>query len=170
MSKKKSKKKNKAQKKQKQGNPNINTKRVGAAVAGVLVSELVNAAVQRLSEKALKADDAETDNEFKNDRSNPLQTVVSKMGDRVEEIEASAGDTVDVARSSVNNLTVNLSDVIDVLQDTGEQLKDRSANIISHSSGAILENVSSGAIAVLDRVMPDTDKASKKSKKNKKKK
>lgn len=168
MGKKKS-KKDGVQKKQKQGGL-VDTKRIGTAVAGVLVGELVNAAVQKLSQKALNANGSDADKETGKDNPNLLQNVASEVGDRVGKIERSAGNTAEAVRLSASNLTVNLSDVIEVLQDTGEQLKEQSADVISTSSEAILGNVSQGAVALLARVIPDTQKKSKKDHKGKKSK
>jgi len=144
----------------------VDARKVGVAVAGILIGEIVEAAVQRLGEKQVGLDDSDSKDDSGNGHSNPLKNAASQVGEQVEEVGSSAKDTADAIRASAGNVTLNLSDVVDVLRDAGQRLKEKSADTISSSSGNVVENVSSGATAVLDRVLPDT----KKSKKGKKKK
>jgi hypothetical protein len=156
----------------------LDARQIGVAVAGVLVSEIANIAVQKLSEKAFKKDDQndfDDDNLHDNengDSVNPLYAVAAKAGDKVGQVESSAGDVADAVRSSIGNLKISLSDVIDVFRDAGQQLKTQSASAFNTSSEVVSENVANTTTAVRDRIIPQAKsefKEARKTKKNKKK-
>jgi len=158
----------------------VDARQIGAAVAGIVIGEIVEAAVQRFGEQHSGldgADDTSDNHKSNNHKSNPLKNVASQVEDRFEDAGASAKDTAETIRASAGDTPLNMSDVVDVLRDAGERLKDRSSNAISTSSGIVADSVSNRATAVLDRVLPDSNlsdklkkdhKHSKKSKKKKK--
>jgi hypothetical protein len=154
----------------------IDARQIGVAIAGVLVTEIANIAVQKLSEKVLGKDEpSDLDVDDLNGRedggkSNPIYAAAAQVGNKVGQAESSVGDVADAVRSSIGNLKISLSDVIDVLRDAGQHLKTQSASVINTSSEAVSENVSSTTTAVRDRVVPQVKSEFKKARKNKKNK
>lgn len=153
----------------------VDTREIGAAVAGMLLTEIVTVAVQRLSRKTFGLDEA-GDKEALQDNANPLQAATAQVGNQVGNVRDAAGETLESMRASANDVSLKLSDIVDVLRDAGERLKAKSSTAINGASPAVLGSVANGATAVLERVIPDTKDASepstekpKKGHKNKKK-
>jgi hypothetical protein len=165
MGKSKSEKKNKAEDNGSQHGDflGMDVKSIGAAVASILVSEIVEAAVQRFSHPY---SDSNQDTVGSN-HNNAFRDVAARVKDEAQHVGASAKDATDDLRTSAANVTLNLSEVVDVLRDAGQRLKQKSTGNLTPSADAVISTVSSGATAVLDRVLPNTKK-SKKSKKKKK--
>lgn len=166
----------------------VDARKLGTAVASVLVAEIANAAVQRFSRHAFgdstdgvdledAADQVADQSNVAKDGSAQVSKAASRLGEQAANAEAVAGEAAQKVRSSLGNVTLNLSDVVDVLRDAGQRLKEQSGGVVNASSDTVLNGIAAGATAVLERVTPDTQsnfgkskKASKKHKKKHKKK
>lgn len=150
----------------------VDARKLGTAVASVLVAEIANAAVQRLSRStfgdsasAVDLEDVADSNDVAKDGSDKVSKAASRLGEQAANAELSAEDAVQKVRSSLGNVTLNLSDVVDVLRDAGQRLKEQSGGVVNASSDTVLNGIAAGATAVLERVTPDTQSDAGKPKK-----
>lgn len=163
----------------------VDARHLGTAVASVLLAEIANAAVQRLSQQTFgnsshntEPGDIPNPDDRVKDGSDTLFNKASRFGQQSANTdESSVEDTVQKVRSSLGNMTLNISDVVDVLRDAGQRLKEQSSSVMNTSSDSVLNGIATGATAVLERVAPDSQasltkskKGSKQKKKHKKKK
>ncbi|MBD1913757.1 hypothetical protein [Leptolyngbya sp. FACHB-16] len=152
----------------------VDARQLGTAVASVLVAEIANAAVQRLSEKTFGStknkagvEDIPDQADLTNDGSDTLSDT-AQSGRQAARVESSVGEAAQKVRSSLSDVTLSLSDVVNVLRDAGQRLKDQSGSVMNTSSDTVLNGIASGATALLERVSPDTQESPVKSKKGSK--
>ena len=163
----------------------IDAKQLGVTVAGLIVGELVQAATQRLIERSTGSEDDGNGNDEDGGRLQPVNSVKSaaaKAGSRIEEAGSAVGDTAQTVQASAGNVAPYLGELVDVLQDVGQRLKEKSVSSLSDSPDAIADSItttarnalgaltSNGSLAVLDKSNKKSSKSKKKGKKKKKKK
>lgn len=179
MTKKKSKNKNaklskKALKKQGAG---IDLQQVGATLAGAVVGGVMEAAVERLTQKVSEnkpGDDSKNHRHSSNvikqtahDRPHPI----SKLQDAVEEAKPMAKDAIGTVRASAADLTPNLADG---LREVAQQPIQQSVELVENQTERVIAGVANAAKNAASALQLDKankpDKKDKKAKKGKSKK
>ncbi|MBD0267406.1 MAG: hypothetical protein ICV77_03835 [Cyanobacteria bacterium Co-bin8] len=153
----------------------VDVRQLGVTVAGVIVGELVQAATQRLTQKSEESDSSK-DGTNGSDRLNPVKSVKSvatKAGDQIEDVGSTVGNAAHSVQASASDLAPYLGDLVGILQDAGQRLKDKSVNGLSNSPESIVQGITTSARNAIDALTPDKPQnslsKSKKSKKSKKK-
>lgn len=156
----------------------LDTKQIGATLIGVLIGELIETATERLVKNMSSANGEDQEQKrhtsHHKHHANPVQAAVSKVEDQLEAVTPDVDDTVNAVRSTVSNVSPNLSNVIDGLRDAGRQLKEKSMLSLINSPDTVLEGISSTAVSAIDGIADSfgvkPQNTSKKKNKKKKKK
>jgi hypothetical protein len=180
----------------------IDAKQLGVTVAGLIVGELVQVATQRLIERGTNSEDDEQGDDDEENRLQPVnavKSVATQAGSQIKSAGSTVGDTAQTVQASASNVAPYLGELVDVLQDVGQRLKEKSVSSLSDSPDAIADSItttarnalgalasndsitatarnalgtltSNGGLALLDKSDKKSGKSKKKGKKKKKKK
>lgn len=117
-----------------------NAKTIGTTIAGVLIGELIEAAVERLVQKnrtTSTADASDEDTTHENgDRLGVVDVVQSAaigVQDNLDDVKPAVREAIAAIRSVVSEVTPKLADVIDALKTAPQQ----SQQSIQHSASGI---------------------------------
>ncbi|GAB4367984.1 MAG: hypothetical protein Kow00121_06700 [Elainellaceae cyanobacterium] len=153
----------------------VDAKQVGATLAGVLIGELVEAATERLMERITNHKDHSDHKKTNGIGTTSIQLAASKVADQLEDAGSSVTSKSQSVRSSVGQLTPDMTNVIEVLRDAGQRLKENSINNLSNSPESLAEGITDSAKGAIANVAASIDlsalsqsgKKGKKKKKNK---
>jgi hypothetical protein len=179
MSKKKSKKRKKLAREQdghtEMGALGTRVKNVGTTVAGVLIGEVVEAAVEELLKRFPNASGSNNTHpqNVSHKNGDRLHSTVSKLQDSIEDAELDAPDVVDTIKASAAHIQPGLIDTIEKLKDATQQ----PAEAVKATTQTTVADAVNVAKSVIDAVSSENltqsnqkhHKKSKRSKKGKKK-
>ncbi len=175
-----------------------NAKTIGATIVGALIGEVVEAAVERLIQKAGNGNGRHADNDDESNASNqnasnesrdsskeetasqhhtatnPIQSAAFGVQDNLSDVRLSMRDAIDAIRLAVGDVTPSFTDVMDTLKTTPKHSKRSVQQSASHigntAKTAVQEAVSTAKSTVAELVPANSDPFSKRDKKKGKKK
>lgn len=177
MAKKKSKKKGKLAKEQNQqgaANPlGLNVKEMGTALAGVIVGEIIQVAIDRLMQSS-NSPNKQIELDQGSHAGNPIQNATSTLQENISDTKPAVKDALQAVRSVVSEMTPDLGSIVGSLRDVAQQSTSSSVGTIENTAGRTVEGAVDTARTVVNAFTADIDrnitkKKNKKDKKNKKK-
>ncbi|HEY9764308.1 MAG TPA: hypothetical protein V6D07_17400 [Trichocoleus sp.] len=157
----------------------INAQQIGTTLVGVLISEIVEAATAQLIQKVTQPNSnghygLGDHQNTTGGKPNPLENAKLNLEDQLKDVGPTVTDSVNFARSAMGAATPNMNDVVAVLKDVGQRLKEKSIDALDNSSGNVLAVLAHSAASAMNGLAPevpttDSPKA-KNSKKGKRKK
>lgn len=152
-----------------------NVQQIGATLAAVLIGEIVEAATAQLVQKFTQPSNSVTSG-LKNHSDNAKLNLEGHLKD----VTPTVTDGVSFARSAMAAAAPDMDDIVAVLKDVGQRLKQRSMDALENSSNSpgdllasIMSNTSnaiSGLNSKTTSTLENLDKGSKKGKRKKKRK
>lgn len=152
-----------------------NARALGTTIAGVLIGEIVETAVERMLQKASatnsdgdKGDDDR--NQQDSDHPNIAQAGVAALKENLEDLP-SVKDAADAVKAVVGEVTPRMTDVVDVLREAGQRSLNRSRDSLEATTQNATHGIGDAAktlVGAVSSASPDFD--GKKSKKKGKKK
>lgn len=136
-----------------------NAQRIGTALAGVLLAEIVEVAVERLLQKRRTT---KNDSDDAQSNSNVLQQASAGVQDTVGEVKPAVSDVVDVVRSILTEFSPGLMDTADSLKNTAGQainqtvstekdIAKKVSNDVVDKAQRVVNTVRQSGVAVLDQ-------------------
>jgi hypothetical protein len=159
-----------------------NAKTIGTTIAGVLIGEIIEAAVERLVQKnkttSTNASDEVTadENGDRPDGVAVVQNAALGIQDNLDDVKPAVREAIATIKAAVSNVTPKIADVVDALKTAPQQSQQsiqHSASGIGNMTKAVMReavNTAKGAVAVAsDKSELVTKKGKKKGKKKSKK-
>jgi hypothetical protein len=162
-----------------------NVQQIGATLAAVLIGEIVEAATAQLVQKFTQPSNSVTHGpkdhpNLREDKSHLAENAKLNLEGHLKDVAPTVTDGVSFARSAMAAAAPDMDDIVAVLKDVGQRLKQKSMDALEsspNSPGDLLASImsnTSNAISGLNSKTTSTlenlDKGSKKGKRKKKRK